>query len=367
MSKPWLDKEKFLEIYNRTDVYSDEDIANVYRDMGYNVSRRAITDARNAFGIEAKSKNAIINVEQISQNFDKDEIWRLVIELQNALRKENEAIVKKNVHVHLEKDEPYGIFFMGDLHIGDIGTDHSALLRDIDLIRKTENLYGTLGGDYINNFIKPNKKIKNTETVPIEMAWSLFEDVLVKLENSLLMVLTGNHDDWTDQLAEIDKVGNILKNIGVPYGKHGANLHLHFPDGQTYKIRLRHKFRFESSLNILSAVKQMYRFDEPFDIGVLHHLHTPSFEMWLQEGKPCWAVRPGTYKIEDDYAYREGYTGSGIGMSSVFGQKNSCFYTVPMAILYPGERRIHMSPTIHDGVEYLSYAREQYKRKGNKK
>lgn len=76
----------------------------------------------------------------------------------------------------------------------------------------------------------------------------------------------------------------------------------------------------------------------------------------------CWAIRPGSYKVEDDYSYALGFSKSGFGMSRTFGTEKSCEYSVPVAILKPKERRIHVAPTIVDGIEYLNYAREQYRR-----
>jgi hypothetical protein len=367
IEKPWHDAQYMANLYSDEAIRSDEDAACYFRLKGFDVSRRTVTDARNALGIPAKSKGSFIQIERDAfddQEVDPQKVWDAVIELQNQLRKKNTA--KKDVHVNFETNEPIGFFFMGDLHVGDVGTDHAALLRDIELIQKTEGLYGSMGGDYINNFILGGKKIKNHEVLPVEAAWDLTADVFERLRESLLMILLGNHDEWTDVAAEIDKVSEIVAKIGVPYGKHGSNLHLGFPDGQQYKIRLRHKYMFNSSQNLLSSVKQMYRWDDPFDIGVLHHLHTPGIEMFpAPERGMCWAIRPGSYKVEDDYSYALGYSTNGFGMSRTFGTEQSCRYSVPVAILYPGERRIHVAPTIKDGVDYLSYAREKYKEENN--
>lgn len=363
--KPWFDAEILTELLARENVKSDEDIAALFRADGYDVSRRAITDARNKLGLPAKSKGAFINIEKDDidlQTVDSDRIWELVSQLQMELRKANKA--KSDVYINLTSNEPVGIAMMGDLHIGDVGTDHAALIRDVKKIQATENLYVTLGGDYINNFVLGGKKIKNHEVVPVEFAWSLTEDLMTRLKDSLLMILLGNHDEWTDKAAEFDKVAEIVNRLGVPYGKHGSNLHITFPDGQSYKIRLRHKYMFNSGQNLLHSVKQMYKNDDQFDIGVLHHLHHPTFEYFQGPGRgPCWAIRPGSYKVEDDFAYSLGYTDEGFGMNRKFGTDKSCKYSVPVAILFPGERKIQVVPTIDEGIEYLSFAREQWAKK----
>lgn len=361
--KPWHDPEFMAELFKDDAIRNDEDAACYFRLRDYEVSRRTITDARNALGIPAKSKAQFVHIERDEfddQTVDPDKIWDAVIELQNQLRKKNTA--KKDVTINLNEDMPIGFFLMGDLHIGDVGTDHRALLRDIKLIERTEGLYGSMGGDYINNFILGGRKIKNHEVLPVESAWDLTSDVFDRLRESLWMILLGNHDEWTDVAAEIDKVSEIVEKLGVPYGKHGSNVHINFPDGQSYKIRLRHKYMFNSSQNLLNSVKQMYRWDEPFDIGALHHLHTPGIEMFPSPDRGmCWAIRPGSYKVEDDYSYALGYSKSGFGMSRSFGTERSCEYSVPVAILHPKERRIHVAPTIREGVDYLQFARDKYK------
>ena len=363
--KPWLDAAILSSVFARVDVNSDDDAVDHFACDGLTVSRRAIGDARKKFGIPAPSKSKLFQVEQdqLPSKANRDEVWELVFKLQQELRKENYSTCDANIK--LTSNEPIGVFFMGDLHIGDIGTDHQALLRDVKLIEQTEGLYGTFGGDYLNNFIKGGKKIKNHEVVPVEFAWMLAEDLMERLQDSLWMILLGNHDEWTDQAADIDKLGEIVRKLGVPYGKYGANVNITFPDQQRYKIRLRHKYRFESSLNLLNAVKQMYRHDEPFDIGVLHHLHQPGLEMFMQNPTgQVWAVRPGSYKVEDDFSAALGYSNNSFGKSKSFGTENSCKYSIPVAILYPGERKIQFAATIQDGIDMLSYAREAHK-KGN--
>lgn len=356
--KPWRDAAELIRVYSDPGIKSDGDVARYFSDRGYNVSRRAITDARNAFSIPPKKEAAFISIPEEESEFNAENVWSLVSDLQAELRKKNTA--KKSIDVKLTSDEPIGFFFMGDLHIGDIGTDHKALLRDVELIQKTEGLYGALGGDYINNFILGGKKIKNHEVLPVEFAWELTADLFKRLNDSLVMILLGNHDAWSDVAAEVDVLGEIVNKIGVPYGKHGTNVNISFPSGQDYKIRLRHKYQFNSNQNLLNSVKQMYRFDEDFDIGVLHHLHTPGIEMFPAQRGMCWALRPGSYKAEDDYSYELGFSKSGFGMSKTFHTDESCRYSVPMAILFPNERRIQVLPSIRDGVEFLGFVRDEH-------
>jgi uncharacterized protein YprB with RNaseH-like and TPR domain len=60
IDKPWHDKQTMTYVFALHGVKSDEDAAQHFREQGYEVSRRAITDARNALGITAKTKTADI-------------------------------------------------------------------------------------------------------------------------------------------------------------------------------------------------------------------------------------------------------------------------------------------------------------------
>lgn len=357
LKSPWLSERELRHVMNRREIRTDSDIADFYVGQGHTVSRRAIADARNRFGIPAKTKANIIQIEtdMNATSVNQERLWELAIEMQEEIRNANTA--RRDIHVNVCDDEPIAIAFMGDLHIGDVGTDHKALLRDVNKIVNTEGMFVTLGGDYINNFIKGGKKIKNHEVVPVETAWSMTEYLFELLKDQTLAIMLGNHDAWTDEMAEFDKLADIVNSLGVPYGKYGANVFIHFDDVE-YKIRLRHKYRFESSLNLLNAVKQMYRHDQTFDIGVLHHLHQPGFEMFMQPPTgQVWAVRPGSYKVEDDYSVALGYSDAGFGQSRTFGTNNSCKFSIPVAVLWPNARKINMLPTIDEGIQFLEYAR----------
>jgi DNA polymerase elongation subunit (family B) len=55
--KPWYDKKVMDYVLSLDEIKSDDDVASYFATHGYTVSRRAITDARNALGILAKSKS----------------------------------------------------------------------------------------------------------------------------------------------------------------------------------------------------------------------------------------------------------------------------------------------------------------------
>ena len=194
--KPWLVKKNLEEVYNLPYIHTDNDVVTYYKDKGYDVARRTISDARSKFGIPAKSKKDIMEVQFTEENLDYDEIWDLVLQMQEAMkgirRDRREAIFDFN------RDEPIAIAFMGDVHMGDVGTDYKQLLEDVELIKNTENLYLVTGGDYINNFMKRNRNYNEYEVFQPRMQWKMAEWFFSELEDSFLAVATGNHDNWAE-------------------------------------------------------------------------------------------------------------------------------------------------------------------------
>ena len=106
-TKPWYDPEIMSGLYADDRIRTDEDVAEHFRGLGFDVSRRAITDARNSMCLPAKSKGAFLHIDKGQlEKADREKIWELVSDLQNELRKTNQA--KKDIHIHLETDEPIG-------------------------------------------------------------------------------------------------------------------------------------------------------------------------------------------------------------------------------------------------------------------
>lgn len=62
--KPWLNRGILASVYARPEIKNDEDAAKYFREvLRADVSRRTITDARNSFGIAAKAKSDVYEVE----------------------------------------------------------------------------------------------------------------------------------------------------------------------------------------------------------------------------------------------------------------------------------------------------------------
>ena len=344
--KPWLVKKNLEEVYNLPYIHTDNDVVTYYKDKGYDVARRTISDARSKFGIPAKSKKDIMEVQFTEENLDYDEIWDLVLQMQEAMkgirRDRREAIFDFN------RDEPIAIAFMGDVHMGDVGTDYKQLLEDVELIKNTENLYLVTGGDYINNFMKRNRNYNEYEVFQPRMQWKMAEWFFSELEDSFLAVATGNHDNWAEELTQFDALYAILKRLNIVYTKHGAKLTLNMP-GHSYTIAFKHNTRSAGGLNPTAGVKQMVRYEYDADVAALFDTHVGAVEEFIHEGQWRVAIRTGTYKTDDHWGHGAGFD-------------DNVRVCVPVVVFHPQERFFMSARSLQQGVELLSYARDAYAR-----
>lgn len=343
-----LTKAMLTDLFAMPEIRNDNDAMN-YLNEKYEaeIARRTVTDARHRYGIAAKSKRDAVELnleDQEEINFD--DMWEAIIKMQGALkglrRDATEAVVKIN------KREPYAVAFMGDVHLGDIGTDYNQLRTDVQLIKETENLGLVTGGDYVNNFMKRNKNYNEYEVLQPRAQWKLAEWFFGELEDSLLAVCTGNHDMWSEELTQIDSLYSILRNIDTLYTKHGANMQLQLP-GFTYTIKFKHNFRAGSSLNPTHGVKQMVRMDTDADVAALFDTHVGAVEEYIYKEKWRIAIRTGTYKVDDHWAHAAGFEGNA----------HPC---VPVVVFHPDKRYFQVARSLQQGVEMLEWARDAYER-----
>lgn len=345
-SKPWLSEKKLKAIYDSPDVNSDTDVVAVLESQGWNVARRTISDARAKFGIPAKSKKKTIEIDFNDEDIDGAEVWGLVKEMQKGLsgiRKD-----KREATFTFSRDEPIGIAFMGDVHIGDIGTDYAQIEKDMNLIRETENMYLVCGGDYINNYIKKEKSYNEFEVVQPRVQWRLAEWFFEQLEDSIIAVATGNHDNWAEELTQFDALWSTIRHMNFIYTKHGGVLNINLP-GQDYSIMFKHNIRATGGLNPTAAVKQMIRQDGNADIGALFDTHVGALEEFIHEGEWRVAIRTGSYKTDDHWGNAMGFA-------------NNVLAAVPVVVLHPRERFMLSTHSLQHGVEMLNYARDAYSR-----
>lgn len=216
----------------------------------------------------------------------------------------------------IETDKPIAVVFTSDWHIGSPGTAHRQLREDMLTISNHSALYVDLGGDWADNFIVPALVKAGLGAVfaagdeqcqiILYITKPLFDS------ESVLSVRTGNHDNWTRSLANIDPLYATFGHVPFLCARDGSVMNLQVGD-QVYKIFRRHRPRWFSVFNPAHCVSTEYQRNPwDFDIGVIEHQHLSHYALF--DGKERGdgsttriAVRPGTYKLEDSYADEHGY------------------------------------------------------------
>jgi hypothetical protein len=200
--------------------------------------------------------------------------------------------------------------FISDMHIAP-GTpvDFKRMREDAELIRDTPGCYAVLAGDQVDNHIKHKAAVLASRSQP-EDQYRLFEYYLRILGEKCLVVTSGNHDDWTNQIAGVDVLGRIVRERRVFYSPDEAWLEIGVGKVQ-YTIGVRHQYRFGSQFNQTHTVKQWLRMGpREFDLGVVGHHHEAAIEQVIYRDRFRWVARPGSYQITSGYSRQFGFNHS---------------------------------------------------------
>lgn len=238
---------------------------------------------------------------------------------------------------------PVCVAFISDQHLSiDNTVDMVRMREDAELVAATDGCYAILGGDLTDNHIKHRSAVLAARSQPHDQ-WKLCEYYLEILGSKIIVLIDGNHDKWTDQIAGIDMVAWIAKHNRLCYAPDEARVDLTV--GKTlYRLAVRHQYRFNSSLNLLHTVKRWWAHGEaPFDIGCIGHHHEAAIESFRFHGQQMWGCRPGSYQIMSGYSRQYGY--------------NSTVPRAPSFILFPDERRILGFPDLRDALKTLKAER----------
>lgn len=246
-------------------------------------------------------------------------------------------------------DRPIAIAFASDQHFSaSAAVDVEQALMDAEAIQQTPGLYVLLGGDGVDNHIKHRAAMVAKSSEPTD-EYRLYDHYLRTLGHKVLGVVSGNHDDWTRDTAGVDMVALLASRHRMHYAPDEMvmTIQLVGQDGevrQSYTAKVRHQYRYNSSLNLGHTVKRMYDMGgDPFDVGVVCHNHEAHIESFDRHGLTRWALRPGSYQVQTSHGRRYGY-GPG-------------YPTCPGVVLWPGERRIEAFHDLRGVVEKLSDAR----------
>jgi predicted phosphodiesterase len=209
-------------------------------------------------------------------------------------------------HLYFDGEAPIIVCLPSDLHLGAPGTDHARILADQQLIAATPRCYQINGGDVFDNAIKHRGQMLASDSRPTREIM-LLEHLLDLAGHTYIGVVSGNHDDWTLELAGVDVLKMLFRNRNIIYAPSRLHLTLHVGDAE-YRVMVTHKYRYNSSLNPLHAVQRMLeRGQDDFDIGVIGHSHVCATGVFHYKRQRRGAIRPGSYEVASEFLNRHGF------------------------------------------------------------
>jgi hypothetical protein len=304
------------------------------RDQGHEIgygTGEATVNEPSVFGVTTNDE-----VETVRELWDRAKAYQKKVEERIALRK-NQAIELPN--------EPMALAFLSDVHFGSPNTDYENAEADALLIAATDGMYAEFHGDLGDNWIVPGKLTAQSRNQAMTLTdeGRMAVDWLEIIGESLLVVVAGNHDNWTYQLAGVDGLKNSLINRQVLYDAHEVVWNMRVGPSN-FRLKSRHKWRGFSKFNHTHGIEVGWENDR-FDIGIGGHTHTGTWcRPFGKDGKRRWAVVTGTYKLEDGYAKQ-------LGMPATMGL--GCG-----AMLFHPDGRTHWCDDLETAADFLAFWRQ---------
>lgn len=305
----------------------------------------ALSVRSEATGQDSQDQFPIIRaVESTKYDADQaDRIW----EAAAANYAEYRAVTdyKKKQHIHLG-NKPTGLAFLSDLHIGNAGTDYSAILKDTKLIQSTPGMYAAFHGDGIDNWIVSKLQgLQRNQTVSFYAEIAMFRRWLELIHEKLVLVVSGNHDNWTNKLAGIDIIPSLLGNTHVIYDPYEVKVTVACGEGE-WDLLVRHKWKHSSIFNPTHGIEVGFdRLTSPFDIGVGGHTHIGTLlRPFVKHNKERLAILTGAYKRIDQFSKEIGYAET---------TSNGCG-----AVIFMPDGKLWYNSDLQLACEYLAFLRK---------
>lgn len=279
---------------------------------------------------------------QASETLDEDEVYERAC----ARWQEAQDLEKRKAEQRLEFSHgPACLVFLADLHFGGFGVDYPRAFSEASIIRDTPGMYACFVGDAVNNFIAGKLLAKNlTGELPIDEGWILFKRWLGVIGPKLRLVVSGNHENWTRQLAGIDHMRDVTASVapGAIYDRDDCRIKLKV--GETiWPGRIRHKWMGKSIYSPTHGIERAAKWDHDFLWGVGAHNHSSGCARGFNVGgRSGMAVMCGTYKRIDDFAARLGFPkpNDSVAVALVFDEDTDSitgFESLPFAAAFMRE------------------------------
>jgi len=291
-----------------------------------------------------------LDIEHYEPKNDEVDLWEI---MKKRSRNYIEKFEHRNIlNATMQQKKYIAICFVGDQHLGHIGVDYELAEEHAKAIGHTNNAYAILGGDGIDNFITSTimSAVINQMTSPKEQIY-LLHKYLSFFNGHILAMISGNHDIRTKKVSGLDFLTTLAKQHKLLYSPNEFKIKI-ILNGIEYKIYIRHKYRYNSSLNLTHTVKRLLKEgDYEFDIGSIYHHHQYDMESFLYHNEEKIAIRTGSYKVADPFSREVGF--------------NSSTPLMPMVILSPFKKEMVMFKDLEQGLDFLKYKNDNLKRGKN--
>ncbi len=264
-----------------------------------------------------------------------DQIWAAAETFQANMRilstHQDEATIV------IDTKTPILLALMADLHIGAISGRLLELRERVDLISTIKNLYVVVAGDTVDNYLPTWHSSGQFEAlIPPEIQKGMAEYILSKIKDKILALIQGCHDNASHDTDDFDWTKYLQRELGCVNLGFGGFLNLKVGE-QTYRIHVRHKFRFNSYKNPTHTCKRLIEVFGDMDIGVVGHNHQAAIETMLEDKKRIF-IRPGSFKGLDRYARQIGFADGG--------------QQIPTVLLYPDRKEMVGFFDLGEAVKY---------------
>lgn len=263
-------------------------------------------------------------------------------------RQHKQAAKLRDVRVKI--DGPIGITHFGDPHVDDDGTDIGLLESHMDIVNRTEGMFGANLGDLQNNWVGRLARLWAEQGTSAKQAWKLTEWMCRKVQ--WIYLVGGNHDAWS---GTGDPLKWIMAQSNTAFEYSGVRLNLRFPNSKEVRVNARHDFSGHSMWNPahgpMKAIQGGWR-DHILTCG---HKHTSFSGGPLKDpasGLLSWAIRCAGYKTFDRYAEE-----TGLLDQNAFP---ACVTIIDPQYDDSDTKLITVIPNVQEGAEFLNYKRAKW-------
>ena len=335
-----LEGQRILrEVVELRETYDDitwQEMANTY-----GVTAQALRRAYQRHGKAVNKGRITYEDMRVRDDGDVTEFIEAMIDLQDA--QDRLDTKQTRATIRLDETKPIGLAFTGDWHLGGKGIDYDLFREDADLLEKTDGLYAVGMGDYKENYLAGGHRgAQYEQIIQPGMQDEVVRYYMQKLRETFLLLVRGCHDDWSKKEGDQDFVATMAAEAEAVNLWHGGNLCIKL-QGQTYTGHLRHKYKYESSLNTTNAMRRMFEIRGEADFAAIAHLHNPEVNMRHLMGKDRVMLRSGSYKKWDEHGQKvAGYQGAP---------------GVPVLVLSPDKHEMIPFRDLRPAIHYLNAVR----------